>query len=145
MKLVLRREPPHSDCTLGLLHAGDLTLCTIERPWIPSPDSRGGKKGVSCVPAGTYRLERHNSDAHPMTWALVNPDLDVSHYPNGNDRSAVLIHPANWAFELRGCIAPGTRAEKSDRGFMVVESRKAFRLLQELLPWTDEHTLEITA
>ena len=152
MKLILRREPPQPGCTLGLLFVGDLSLVTIERPWVPTPLSKGGAKGVSCVPAGTYKLVRHNTDAHPMTWALVNPDLDVVHFPgedsNPHARTTVLIHPANFVHELRGCIAPGTRTSHAvaahGGGYMVCESRKAMRLLQQRVPWTDEHTLEIT-
>lgn len=151
MKLIVRREKPQpsASCSLGLLFGpGDLSLVTIERPWIPSAVSKGGQKGVSCVPLGTYRLVRHNTDAHPMTWALVNEALDVVHYP-GDDtnpaaRTAVLIHPANYVEELRGCIAPGTRtAMVGANRFMVQESRKAMDLIRQRLPWTDEHTIDI--
>lgn len=152
MKLILRREPqqPSHDCTLGILFVGDLSLVTIERPWIPSAVSNGGQKGVSCVPAGTYRLVQHDSEAHPLTWALVNEELDVVHFPGDSDnpaaRSAVLIHPANWAHELRGCIAPGTRTTVDAKGrYMVCDSRKAMRLLQQRVRWDEPgHTLEIT-
>jgi hypothetical protein len=149
MKLLLRRErqQPDANCTLGLLFLGELSLCSLERPWIPSPVCKGGTKGVSCVPVGTYKLVRHNSDAHPMTWALVNEDLDVAHFQSPSDkrvlRTAVLIHPANWVFELRGCIAPGTRAGLGERGYQVFESRKAMKMIQDRMPWTDEHTLTI--
>jgi len=150
VKIILRREPRQPDhrCTLGLLFVGDLSLVTIERPWVPTPKGKGGTKGISCVPLGTYRLERHNSDAHPMTWALVNHELDVAHWegqdPDPHVRTTVLIHAANWASELRGCIAPGTRTATSAQGYMVQESRKAMELLRKAVPWTDEHTLEIT-
>jgi hypothetical protein len=152
MRLVLRRErqdPPYQDCTLGLLYVGELQLVTIERPWIPSTLSKGGTKGVSCVPAGTYKLVRHNTEAHPMTWALVNRDLDVVHLPgesdNPNARTAVLIHSANWAHELRGCIAPGMRTVLDEKGrYMVAESRRAMRKIQSILPWIDGHELEIS-
>jgi hypothetical protein len=150
MKLIIRREPaqPSKDCTLGLLFVADLALVSIERPWIPSALTKGGTKGISCVPPGIYRLVRHNTDAHPNTWALVNEELDVVHYPGdgaAGARSAVLIHPANWAFELRGCIAPGTRtALDPAHGYMVQDSRKAMKLLQERMPWTNDHSLEIT-
>lgn len=83
-----------------------------------------------------------------MTWALVNPELDVVHYPQDGSplaRSACLIHPANWAFELRGCIAPGTRTQiDPTRGYMVAESRKAMKLIQDTLSWDDSHSLEIS-
>lgn len=147
MKFLLRREPPQTDCTLGLLTVGDLTLCTIERPWIPSGLSNGGQKGVSCVPPGVYQLVRHDSEAHPKTWALVNEGLDVVHYPgdspNPAARTAVLIHPANRSWEVRGCIAPGTRTFKDPQGYGVANSRKAMKLIQDLLSWDDSHSLEI--
>ncbi len=44
MKLLLRREPTQPDhrCTLGLLFVGDLSLVTIERPWVPTDKGKGG-------------------------------------------------------------------------------------------------------
>jgi len=149
MNIVLRRETTTQDpsCTLGLLFVNDLTLCTIERPWIASDESRGGTKGISCVPKGVYRLVPHDSEAHPETWALVNPDLDVVHYPgdspNPNARTAVLIHSANRVEELRGCIAPGTRSIKDARGFAVESSRMAMNLIRQRMSPLQEHTLEI--
>ncbi len=151
MKLLLRREArqPSQKCRLGFLFGpGDLSLVTIERPWIPHEIGKGGTKGLSCVPPGTYKLERHNSDAHPMTWALVNHDLDVAHW-DGDDtdpyaRTVVLIHAANYWQELRGCIAPGTYTEIDHKfGHCVRQSRKAMDLLRQRLPWTDEHSLTI--
>lgn len=148
MKITLRRESTTQDpnCTLGLLFVNDLTLCTIERPWVPTDASKGGTKGISCVPKGLYRLVPHDSDAHPETWALVNPDLDVVHYPsdspNSAARSAVLIHSANRYWELRGCIAPGTRSVKDEKGYAVEASRVAMNLIRQRLSWT-EHQLEI--
>lgn len=150
MKLILHREqvqPKRDDCTLGLLFIGDLSLVSMERPWYPSPVSKGGIKGISCVPPGIYQLTRHDSEAHPRTWALVNEDLDVIHLPDAkkpNARTAVLLHPANWAHELRGCIAPGTRTAIDAQGrYMVCDSRKAMKLIEDRVPWTNEHTLEI--
>jgi len=151
VKLILHREktqPANTDCTLGLLFIEGLSLVTIERPWIPDVLGPGGTKGISCVPVGTYKLLRHDSEAHPRTWALFNEELNVIHYPNANRptaRTAVLIHPGNWAFELRGCIAPGTRTALDAQGrYMVCDSRKAMGLIQDRLPWTDEHELVIS-
>lgn len=151
MNLILRRDYNGDDCTLGHLSfstpAEDFTCHTIERPWIPTPLSRGGLSGKSCVPPGIYRLECHSSEAHPKTWALVNSELDVIHYPDRNRPNArclVLIHVANYARELRGCIAPGmgTMIDSSgDR--MVTKSGMAMLTIKRLLPHTDEHRLEI--
>jgi hypothetical protein len=148
MRLVLTRETDQRhDCTLGLLTVADLTLCTIERPWVPGI-GRGGAKGISCVPPGLYRLVRHDTEAHPETWALVNEALDVVHLPGDSPsphaRTAVLIHAANFSHELRGCIAPGTRATKDEQGRpMVASSRQAMSLIRQRVAWTNEHTLEI--
>lgn len=152
MKLKLHRDWRADDCTQGVLSLStpteDLLCQTIERPWVRTLDARGGRVGVSCVPTGVYRLERHNSEAHPNTWALVNSDLDVIHYEDPQRplaRCLVLIHVANFARELRGCIGVGFGRAVDEEGVrMVTNSRRALIELKRLLPWTDEHTLEIT-
>lgn len=151
MRLQLRRDYRHDTCTMGVLSfstpADDFLCQTIERPWIAMPGSRGGLSGKSCVPEGTYKLERHNSEAHPNTWALVNPELDVVHWEDRerpHRRCLVLIHVANYARELRGCIAPGMgRTIDSDGTHMVTSSKLAMIELKRLLPWDDSHILEI--
>jgi hypothetical protein len=149
VKLILTRETAcRPDCTLGFLEIGDLKLATMERPWIPSTTNSGGLKGKSCVPLGTYRLVRHDTVKKPKTWALVNESLDVIHYEGDDndpdeDRATCLIHVANFARQLEGCIAPGIAHVVVDGEYMVTSSEKAMGLLRAALPWTDEHTLEI--
>lgn len=151
MKLVLRRDFRADNCTLGVLSfstsSEDYVAQTMERPWIPMPGSRGGLSGKSCVPAGDYKLVHHNSEVHPNTWALVNSDLDVIHWEDPNRPAArclVLIHAANYARELRGCIAPGTRRTVTAEGVhMVVNSKLAVLELKRLLPYDGQHVLEI--
>lgn len=129
-------------------------IYTLERPWVPcvsGPPPAGnmfpppcGQKGVSCIPPGVYDLVPHNTEAHPDTFALVNPDLWVYHFDSdvprekrGYARTAVLIHPANWVEELRGCIAPGMHrqliAPVAGRPPMIERSREAFALLRPYL------------
>lgn len=159
MKLVLTREKPKPDCTLGVLEVFDdvgkvLTLVTMERPWIPDSDvgDLGGVKGKSCVPLGTYKLVKHDSPKHPRTWALVNHNLDVVHYEGDDkdpdeDRATCLLHKANYPDQIEGCIAPGrytAHAQAPRTGYMVCESGKAMDMLRAVLPWTDDHTLTIT-
>lgn len=153
MKLFLRREPsqPSHDCTLGLLliPEASLTLCTIELPWLPSPTCKGGTKGKSCVPVGRYQLVRHDSPKHPRTWALVNHDLDVVHYEGDDgdpdpDRATCLLHAANYARELLGCIGPGLSHAMNGTEYMVTNSVRAMLKLRDAVPWTDEHELIIT-
>lgn len=116
IKLELVRDVRTTTETLGWLNVGAQRWPTIERSWFSGPGDSiiAGRKGVSCVPIGTYRLERHDTEAHPNTWALVNHDLFVYHWPwevpaslLATARTTCLIHSANWASELRGCIAPG--------------------------------------
>lgn len=151
MKLLLIRELKSDTCTQGRLSFStpgeDFECYTMERPWIALPGYKGGLSGKSCVPPGVYNLETHSSEAHPKTWALVNPDLDVVHWEDpyrSGVRSLVLIHVANFARELRGCIAPGrVRTKDASLVPMVAQSKLAMADIQRLMPWTNEHTLEI--
>lgn len=153
MKLILRREPsqPSHDCTLGLLFIPDasLTLATIELPWVPSATCKGGTKYKSCVPTGHYQLVRHNTPGKPFTWALVNHDLDVVHQEGDDDdpdedRATCLIHVANYARQLLGCIAPGLAHAKNGDEYMVTSSVRAMDRLRAAVPWTEGHELIIT-
>lgn len=130
-------------------------IFTLERPWIPlcteieigrfdEPANfvlpPCGQKGVSCIPPGIYDLVPHSSEAHPDTFALVNPDLWVYHFDTdvpflkrGIARTAILIHPANFVEELRGCIAPGMTRNIFPISPNVGSSRAAFALLRPFL------------
>lgn len=126
--------------TLGHFELSPHPIFTLERPWVPVVDSIPipcGRKGVSCVPPGRYQLVPHNTEAHPNSVALVNPELWVYHHEEdvppeqlGFARTAVLIHPANYVSELRGCIAPGWDRE----GFVMQNSRKAYAQLSTNWP-----------
>lgn len=142
MDLTLHRDLDDGRCSLGVLTVGAIRYQTIERPWL------NNQQGVSCVPVGRYRLMRHTSEAHPHTWALVNPALHVVHFedPGHPDwRALVLIHVANWSRELRGCCAPGMGRQRYGDSWMVTGSDRAFRAIVATLPWTDDHTLTITS
>lgn len=140
LKLELMRDVRTPTETLGWLRIGAHNFETIERNWFAGPGDSiiAGKKGVSCVPVGTYRLERHDTEAHPNTWALVNHDLFVYHWPwevpaslLATARTVCLIHPANFASELRGCIAPGMeRLRQANGAWMVTRSRLAMEIIR---------------
>ncbi len=151
--LELTRDLKAPTCTLGWLGLSGRKWASIERPWVPNTaGGRGGSKGVSCVPTGEYRLEPHSTEAHPKVWALVNHQLDVYHWdadvpPSrvGLGRTVVLIHVANWASELRGCIAIGkTRAKDGTHGWMIQESRDAVNELRMAIGKTVDLKLVIT-
>lgn len=144
MNLLLIRDVHRPDCTLGILTAAEGRWQTMERPWVA--DTSGGKGGtprISCVPPGLYQLVLHDTAKHPNTWALVNHDLDIYADPTLGKRSDVLIHSANWAFQLEGCIAPGEERVWDGKEWMVTNSKQAVNEFRAAVPWTAGHTLEI--
>lgn len=66
---------------------------TLELPWMEN------KPNISCIPKGEYPLAHRNSPKYG----------DHIHVMNVPGRSYILIHPANFVSQLRGCIAPGDR------------------------------------
>jgi Family of unknown function (DUF5675) len=151
--LTLNRDYFTSYCTLG--HLSDpmgRRWPTIERPWIPNSYSCG-EKGKSCVGLGEYKLRRYTSDAFTSVYALSAPALGVCVTeqevpPHGKEwfRTRVLIHPANWASELRGCIAPGkVRAKGADGLWMVQRSRDAINEIRNVLGQSIDLVLNITS
>lgn len=145
MQLTLTRDTYTANETLGTLIVAMVVYQTIERPWVAgdSPSETAGEPGKSCVPEGLYELVPHNSVKHPHVFALVNHELGVAHEPTPGMRSEVLIHPANWARELEGCIAPGRERVQDGDVWMVTKSREALRVIMANLPWRIGHTLEI--
>jgi hypothetical protein len=145
VNLTLVRDADNGRCMLGTLKINGSFFQTLERPWIPGPP--GGTKGISCVPKGIYRLVRHDTEAHPRSFALVNEELGVYHLavPAGKQgRTACLIHVANWASELRGCIALGMRRTLIVDEWCVQQSKIAVDKFYSLVPWIDDaHSLEI--
>jgi len=59
-----------------------------------------------CIPAGTYTCELRYSYKHKhrdfgFGYGIV---YGVNNVPGRKD---ILVHPANWLFQIKGCIAPG--------------------------------------
>ena len=102
--------------TEGQLIIGSRVFATIEQPWTPNPNGfKGGKPFESCIPDGMYRLVRFTrptkEGSAAKAWMIFNPDLGVYRFPEDHDyfsgRDLCLIHQANWASQIQGCIAPG--------------------------------------
>ena len=62
MNFTLKRFAYLDECTRGVLHVGNHTFQTIERPWVKNPDGKGGTPFESCIPDGTYRPYKRGSD-----------------------------------------------------------------------------------
>lgn len=127
----------HSDAqsTVGKLQAGSAHFYTIEQPW------NNNEQDKSCIPKGSYELIPYTSPVHGETYCLHNPLLNVyappivQTLPQGA-RTYCEIHSANFARELKGCIALGVSADvwldptTNDMTPVVTQSRLA---LQEFL------------
>lgn len=96
-KLILTRDLMTDQVTHGRLQivapsGAILFSCfSLELPW------NDNKVGASCIPPGTYKLLHRSSPKY-------GNHLHVLDVPG---RSYILIHPANYVSQLRGCIAPG--------------------------------------
>lgn len=130
-----------------------INLCTLERPWFPGQP--GGVPFASCVPDGTYQLERFTRPNGDLVLRLWNTDLGVYRHqgdvPEAGGRYLVLIHAGNWVRDIVGCIAPGlTRIIDDDGKPKVTPSRpamdqimEAFRLDNPLTTAPIDTTLQI--
>ncbi len=142
MHITLRRVAhDKSFGTLGKLQIGDEVFPVIEQDW------ENNEPYKSCIPNGEYYLWSHDSPKYGECYIMENESLGVSKYKNNNiKRFACLIHPANKASQLQGCIAPGLKIGVLDDELAVLSSRKAMARIKELLGKTSDrpHTIHIT-
>lgn len=104
--------------TIGdLFYRGDAFSQAIELS-----SRKGDEKGLLAIPAGRYKVKLLHS---PKFKRIMPRLIDVS------GREGILIHPANRAEELDGCIAPGIYTEKMPD--FVSSSRVTFQKLFDLL------------
>lgn len=122
--------------TFGTLRLVDGTAFpTVERGW------EYNARGKSCIPAGVYTLNMRSSGIVSRTsggefkrgWEVTGV----------RDRSLIMIHPANWADELEGCIAPGRAHTVINGKPGVSASRAAFKDLMHRLAKREQWTLSI--
>ena len=82
----------YDDVTMGRLTCGEFQCFTLELPW------RDNEQNVSCIPEGKYAYYKRYS---PSKSRNVLGIQDVE------GRTDVQIEPANFSYQLRGCIAVG--------------------------------------
>ena len=125
-----------NNCTVGKLWHGDNLLCyTMEKKWDDN------KPNVSCIPAGTYELKPTLSPKFGSTYCLENERLGVS-LSGDTERTHILMHKANKASELQGCIAPVSGFGVLGGEWAGLASGKAYSVLMDTLAG-DKHTIEI--
>jgi len=126
MSLILTRElQEHKDGTFGVLTMDGRELCkTVEKRW------HNNQQRLSCIPQGTYHFKKRISEKYGHHWHIYDVE----------GRDLILIHNANWAHELLGCIGVGRDfAEMKDektgiwaRG--VTSSKLTMKKLRSILP-----------
>lgn len=118
--------------TFGELFLDRDVICqTVEQP------DNGNMPFHSCVPAGIYELVPVDSPKYGETFCLYNPDLNVvvnkGDMKNRLTRYSCLVHPANKASQLQGCVAFGEDLGLLDSEWCVTESRTTTERLMGLL------------
>jgi hypothetical protein len=97
-----------------LILPSGVRLYTVERPWL------GNAPSISCIPEGVYQLR-------PRPFFRGGYDaIEIMDVP---DRSHILIHIANWPWDVEGCVGPGIGLDLGNN--QVVSSRIAFGQLME--------------
>jgi len=125
MKVVLNRLNDTGKETLGVLTVHDdlnevFSCKTLELSW------KDNKRNLSCVPRGEYKSNVRFSDKHGEHFILNQVE----------DRDYILIHAANYHFQLRGCISLGVNYLdiNKDGELDVISSRDTLDELLSILP-----------
>jgi hypothetical protein len=125
MKVVLNRLKDTGKETLGLITVhkdlNEIFSCkSLELSW------RDNKRNLSCIPKGEYKANVRFSEKH-------GEHLIVNHV---EDRDYILIHAANYHFQLRGCVAVGKDYSdiNKDGELDVISSRDTLDELLSILP-----------
>lgn len=103
--------------TAGTLTINDLTIHTLERPWL------GNATNISCIPPGTYRtdfLPRSTSGKYRRVYWIRHVD----------GRGGILIHCGNLVRHTLGCILVGTRHGYLQGNPAILNSRTALSKLR---------------
>lgn len=126
---VLTRTEENKSFTRGRLFIDKIGFFhTLELPWVDN------KRGISCIPYGTYQLVPHGwGENTKLTKKKCWQLLEV---PN---RYGVLIHSGNWVNQIKGCILIGMSAGILNNKPAVISSMPAMDILRAKIgqtPWT---------
>ena len=104
---------------------------TLERGW------RNNEQGVSCIPAGVYKVV--------LEWS-PKFQMDLWEIKGVENRSECKFHVSNYWHQLNGCIAPGRRPKylNKDKYLDVTDSRNTLKDFHQTLKGHKEAILIIT-
>jgi len=138
--IVLERFLPSVHGTFGVMQVGNFVFFTLEEEW------KDNAPNESCIPAGTYELQRvmYNRGGF-MTYEIVGVP----------DRSQIKFHPGNTEEDTQGCILTGlmlgflkVRLDEEEgrprKKLAVLKSRAGFEKFMGLLEGVDEVEIKIT-
>ncbi|MBV30859.1 MAG: hypothetical protein CL504_09510, partial [Actinobacteria bacterium] len=113
------------DGTLGVIQVDDQKFYSVERPWMDNAPN------VSCIPEGEYKVSWRLSPRFGETW----------HIQDVPDRTHILIHAANFPYDVEGCIGLGMGV--MDQRVGVKSSRRAVQSFDELTRSEEEWLLKV--
>ena len=127
MELELKRTYNPGGVTGVLQCCGEHLAYTLEQPW------RDNKIGVSCIPEGEYEIGlkfygRYHDKWHGHDWYQGVLILEGT-----SPRAEILIHPANYINEIRGCICPVTTLDEQKGIPVGWSSNQAFRKVYDMI------------
>lgn len=127
MNLTLERFAYTPMGTFGRLTYSGGSCYTMEEVW------RNNEKGMSCIPVGTYRVQRGKFPKHGECF-------EVQGVPG---RSAILFHVANTIKDVEGCIGPGQELGTVGGLWAVLNSVAAYNDFMKAHAGQDVLTLRI--
>jgi hypothetical protein len=119
MRAILIRLNKNEKQTLGrffIFNGLDIVFecCTLELAW------NENKRNISCIPTGEYNVKIRESEKYGLHYQVENVMM----------RDYILIHPANYYTQLRGCIAVGkTFYDINKDGEMLNHAPDGFNLI----------------
>jgi hypothetical protein len=122
-EVFLKRVKQNNVQTTGqLFYRGVQVAVTLELGW------NGNKNRVSCIPVGKYEVVRRKSAKYGEHFHILNVP----------SRSYILIHHANYYYDLLGCIGVGESFAyiNKDAHLDITSSRKTMQKLLKDLPET---------
>jgi hypothetical protein len=103
----------------------------LEPPW------HGNLPNISCIPDNNYVLLPWLSPRYGKCFAFAGGTVTTvpEDVPHSASRFLCLMHSANYARQLKGCLAPGTdkddAGDKQTGGPAVWNSKKALQIIME--------------
>lgn len=131
MELYLVRKEFSEECTIGEIRVDHRLIKILEDKDRGLYQSMSEEEiaaikvyGKTCIPYGRYQIVITQS---PRFTKLRKKPVFLPQLLDVKGFSGIRIHPANYATELEGCLAPGLRSTKNS----VLSSRDAYNFLLE--------------